>query len=168
MVAIVARALEGTSATALLDRLIVEGADQLDYPGIVFAVRSLTAVPPWPVVRTCGRLGEADTRASRQVSAPAGREVDIVIHSFVVVIDGVDLTSPDSPDADLLYEAGCDDAALTSSSGAQRAVFDREAPSFAAAVASAITAIEGSIPGARVTAIERLDPAGASPLPRSA
>ena len=29
-------ALEGTSATALLDRLIVEGTDQLDYPGIVF------------------------------------------------------------------------------------------------------------------------------------
>lgn len=27
---------EGTSATALLDRLIVEGVDQLDYPGIVF------------------------------------------------------------------------------------------------------------------------------------
>lgn len=29
-------AREGTSATALLDRLIVEGTDQLDYPGIVF------------------------------------------------------------------------------------------------------------------------------------
>ena len=29
-------AFEGTSATALLDRLIVEGTDQLDYPGIVF------------------------------------------------------------------------------------------------------------------------------------
>jgi hypothetical protein len=29
-------AREGTTATALLDRLIVEGIDQLDYPGIVF------------------------------------------------------------------------------------------------------------------------------------
>lgn len=29
-------AREGTSATALLDRLIVEGTDQLEYPGIVF------------------------------------------------------------------------------------------------------------------------------------
>jgi hypothetical protein len=29
-------AREGISATALLDRLIVEGTDQLDYPGIVF------------------------------------------------------------------------------------------------------------------------------------
>lgn len=81
-------------------------------------------------------------------------------HSFAVVIDGVDLTSPDSPDADVLYEAGCDDALLTSSAGVQRA-------SFAAAVASAITAIESSIPGARVTAVERLGPAEA-PVPHSA
>ena len=88
-------------------------------------------------------------------------------HSFAVVIDGVDLTSPDSPDADVLYEAGCDDALLTSSAGVQRAAFDREAPSFAAAVASAITAIESSIPGARVTAVERLAAADA-PLPHSA
>jgi hypothetical protein len=29
-------AREGTSATALLDQLIIEGIDQLDYPGIVF------------------------------------------------------------------------------------------------------------------------------------
>jgi hypothetical protein len=92
---------------------------------------------------------------------------DAVQHSFAVVIDGVDVTSPASPDADALYEAGCDDALLTSSAGVQRAVFDREAPSFAAAVAGAITAIESSIPGARVMAVERLDPAGA-PLPRPA
>lgn len=91
-----------------------------------------------------------------------------MIWSFAVVIDGADLTDPGSPHADALFEAGCDDALLTSSSGVQRAIFDREAPSFAAAVASAITAIETSIPGARVTAVERLDPAGASPLPHSA
>ena len=29
-------AREGMTATALLDRLIVEGTDQLDYPGIIF------------------------------------------------------------------------------------------------------------------------------------
>lgn len=91
-----------------------------------------------------------------------------MIWSFAVVIDGADLTGPDSPHADALFEAGCDDALLTSSSGIQRAIFDREAPSFAAAVASAITAIETGIPGARVTAVERLDPAGASALPHSA
>jgi hypothetical protein len=86
---------------------------------------------------------------------------DAVHHSFTVVIDGVDLTSPDSPDADVLYEGGCDDALLGSSAGAQRAVFDREAASFAA---DAITAIESGIPGARVMAAGRLDAAWA-PLP---
>ena len=91
-----------------------------------------------------------------------------MIHSFAVVIDGVDLTSSDSSDADALYEAGCDDALLTSSSGVQRVIFDREAPSFAAAVASAIAAIESSIAGARVVAVERLDRADAAPLPHSA
>lgn len=91
-----------------------------------------------------------------------------MIHSFAVVINGVDLTSRGSPDADALYEAGCDDALLTSSSGVQRAIFDREAPSFAAAVASAIAAIETSIAGARVAAVERLDLADAAPLPHSA
>jgi hypothetical protein len=29
-------AREGTTATALLDRIIVEGIDQMDYPGIIF------------------------------------------------------------------------------------------------------------------------------------
>ena len=89
-------------------------------------------------------------------------------YSFAVVIEGADLTGPDSPHADALYVAGCDDALLTISPGVQRAIFDREAPSFAAAVASAITAIETAIPGARVTAVERLDPAGAASLSRSA
>jgi len=89
-----------------------------------------------------------------------------VRHPFAAVIDGVDLTSPDSPDADAWCEAGRDDALLPGSAGVQRAVFGREAPGFAAAVASAITAIESGIPGARVTAVERLDPAGgASPAP---
>jgi hypothetical protein len=103
------------------------------------------------------------------MNARTGRtEGSTVICSFAVVIDSADLTSPDSPHADALYEAGCDDALLTSSPSGQRAIFDREAPSFAAAVASAITAIETAIPGARVTTIERLGPAGAASLPRSA
>ena len=91
-----------------------------------------------------------------------------MIHSFAVVIDGVDLTSPDSSDADALYEAGCNDALLTSSGSTQQAVFDREAPSFAAAVASAITAIESAVAGARVVAVERLDRADSAPMPHSA
>jgi hypothetical protein len=91
-----------------------------------------------------------------------------VIHSFAVVMTGTDFTSAESPHADALYEAGCDDALLTSDSGAQRVIFDREAPSFAAAVASAITAIETAIPGARVTSVERLESAEAPTLPQSA
>jgi len=90
-----------------------------------------------------------------------------MLHSFAVVIHGVDLTGEDSTDADALYEAGCDDALLTSDSGVQRAIFDREAPTFAAAVASAIEAIE-SLAGARVVSVERLDHAGAEPLQHSA
>ena len=91
-----------------------------------------------------------------------------MIHSFAVVIDGVDLTSADSADADALYEAGCDDALLVSDAGVQRALFDREAPSFAEAVATAITAIETAVPGAQVLAVERTSPAGAASLPQSA
>ena len=90
-----------------------------------------------------------------------------MVHYFVVVLEGTDFTSPDSPDADALYEAGCDDALLISEGRVQKAIFDREAPSFAEAVASAISAIETSIPGARVVAVERMT-AATAPLRHSA
>ncbi|MGH3266474.1 MAG: hypothetical protein ACRDNS_31285 [Trebonia sp.] len=83
-----------------------------------------------------------------------------MIYSFAVTIEGIDLTSPDSPHADALFEAGCDDALLSSSGGVQRASFDRQAASFADAVAGAIAAIETSVPGARVRQVERLDNVG--------
>ena len=92
---------------------------------------------------------------------------DAVQHSFAVLIDGMDPTSPESPDADALCEVGCGDALLASSAGVQRAIFDREKPGFAAAVAGAITAVESGIPGALVTAAGRPRPAGA-PVPHSA
>jgi hypothetical protein len=57
-------AVEGTSATALLDRLIIEGVDQLDYPGMVFRGpthdrRAALAAGPdvWEVI---ARLQELD------------------------------------------------------------------------------------------------------------
>lgn len=90
-----------------------------------------------------------------------------MIHSFAVVIEGVDLTDVHSTDADALYEAGCDDALLSSRAGVQEALFDREAPTFADAVASAIAAIE-SLPGARVVSVVRVGPAGAEALQHSA
>lgn len=91
-----------------------------------------------------------------------------MIYSFSVVVTGADFTSPDSVHADALYQAGCDDALLTTDCGVQRAIFDREAPSFAAAVAAAITAIETAIPGAKVTCVQRLDSAEPPSLPQSA
>lgn len=79
-----------------------------------------------------------------------------MVHSFTLVVDGVDLVSPDSPAPDALYEAGCDDALLTSHGAEQQIVFDRDASTFAAAVASAITAVETALPGARVIRVDRL------------
>jgi hypothetical protein len=64
-------AREGTSATALLDQLIVEGTDQLDYPGIVFRGpahdrRAALAAGPdvWEVV---ARLQELDGSEEQRV-----------------------------------------------------------------------------------------------------
>jgi hypothetical protein len=65
-------AQEGTSATALLDQLIVEGVEQRDYPGIVFRGsahdrRAALAGGPdvWEVV---GRLQELDGTEEQRIS----------------------------------------------------------------------------------------------------
>jgi hypothetical protein len=64
-------AREGTSATALLDQLIVEGVEQRDYPGIVFRGpahdrRAALAGGPdvWEVV---GRLQELDGAEEQRI-----------------------------------------------------------------------------------------------------
>ncbi len=65
-------ALEGISATALLDRLILEGTDQLDYPGVIFRGpahdrRAALAAGPdvWEVV---ARLQQLDGSQEQRVS----------------------------------------------------------------------------------------------------
>lgn len=65
-------AQEGTSATALLDQLIIEGIDQLDYLGIVFRGpahdrRAALAAGPdvWEVI---ARLQELDGSEEERVS----------------------------------------------------------------------------------------------------
>jgi hypothetical protein len=65
-------AREGTTATALLDQLIIEGIDQLDYPGIVFRGsahdrRAALAAGPdvWEVV---ARLQELEGSEERRIS----------------------------------------------------------------------------------------------------
>lgn len=64
-------AREGTSATALLDQLIVEGIDQIDYPGIVFRGpardrRAALAAGPdiWEVI---ARLQELDGSQEQRI-----------------------------------------------------------------------------------------------------
>jgi hypothetical protein len=65
-------AREGVTATALLDQLIIEGTDQLDYPGIVFRGpahdrRAALAAGPdvWEIV---ARLQELDGSEEQRIS----------------------------------------------------------------------------------------------------
>lgn len=68
-------AAEGTSATAMLDRLIVEGVTQLDYPGIIFRGpahdrRAALAAGPdvWEIV---SRLQELDGAQEHRINVLA-------------------------------------------------------------------------------------------------
>jgi hypothetical protein len=68
-------AQEATTATALLDQLILEGIDQLDYPGIVFRGHShdrraaLAAGPDvWEII---ARLQELDGAEERRIAVLA-------------------------------------------------------------------------------------------------
>jgi hypothetical protein len=65
-------ARDGVTATALLDQLIIEGTDQLDYPGIIFRGpahdrRAALAAGPdvWEVV---ARLQELEGSEERRIS----------------------------------------------------------------------------------------------------
>lgn len=68
-------AWEGITVTALLDRLIMEGSDQLDFPGIVFRGpghdrRAALAAGPdvWEVI---SRLQELDGSAEQRIATLA-------------------------------------------------------------------------------------------------
>ena len=67
---------EGTTATALLDQLIIEGIDQLDYPGIIFRGpaqdrRAALAAGPdvWEVVARLQELDGPEEHRIRTLSA---------------------------------------------------------------------------------------------------
>jgi hypothetical protein len=67
---------QGTTATALLDQLIIEGIDQLDYPGIVFRGpahdrRAALAAGPdvWEVVARLQELDGSEEQRIRTLSA---------------------------------------------------------------------------------------------------
>jgi hypothetical protein len=72
-------AREGTSATALLDQLIVEGVDQLDYPGIVFRGpahdrRAALAGGPdvWEIIARLRELDGSEEQRINLLSAESG------------------------------------------------------------------------------------------------
>ncbi len=80
-------------------------------------------------------------------------------YAFTIVLDGASEMTPEVIDA--LFEAGCDDGSLGSSGGVPSIDFDREAPSLAEAIASAIRDIDRS--GAGVTPV-RVEVEGAGDL----
>jgi predicted DNA-binding transcriptional regulator AlpA len=72
-------------------------------------------------------------------------------YTFLLVLDGPALSENY---VDRLYEAGCDDAALGARGTEQVAEFDRQAPTLAAALLSAIDDIESEVPEYRVLRVE--------------
>lgn len=64
---------------------------------------------------------------------------------------GADLQSDEAFHA--LAEAGCGDATVGSSGGVQHLDFDREADTFAAAVASAIRDVQSAVPSVHVVRV---------------
>ncbi len=65
---------------------------------------------------------------------------------------------------DALARAGCDDATFAERDGVAYADFDRRRPTFAAAVGSAIRAVETSVPSLRVVRLEPDDLVAASTI----
>ena len=55
---------------------------------------------------------------------------------FTIILKDVDNMTPEL--SDRLYESGCDDATVGSSTGISTASFSREAPSLQSAIASAV------------------------------
>jgi hypothetical protein len=81
---------EGITATALLDRLIVEGVDQLDHPGVVFRGpthdrRAALATGPdiWEIV---GRLRELDGSEEQRISV-LSKESDLHPRLIRIALD---------------------------------------------------------------------------------
>ena len=73
-------------------------------------------------------------------------------HSFTLFFTGADLLSDEHADA--LYEAGCADALFGERDSAQYAAFDRDAPTFGEALASAISDVSRAVPEAQVVRVE--------------
>jgi hypothetical protein len=92
-------------------------------------------------------------RIRARIEMPPIREAGS--YTFTLILDGRDPLNQEQLDA--LFAAGCGDATFGRRGSIGYADFDRVAPSFARAVASAITAIEGTVPGLHVVRIEPED-----------
>jgi hypothetical protein len=85
-----------------------------------------------------------------KLKAAAG--VTLRIYSFSLILQGASELTPEIADA--LYESGCDDALVGSRDGVLFADFDREAPSSAEAIISAVRQIESAGVGLTVVRVE--------------
>jgi len=74
------------------------------------------------------------------------------VYSFSLILQGASELTPEIADA--LYEAGCDDALVGTRDGVLFAEFDREAPSSAEAIISAVRQIESAGVGLIVVRVE--------------
>ena len=77
------------------------------------------------------------------------------IHHFTLIVDGPDLQNDAVIDA--LFEAGCADATVGRTGGIQYLDFDREAPTRAEAIQSALTDIK-RVDGVHVVRIATAEP----------
>ena len=84
----------------------------------------------------------------------------MTLFNFTLTVEGADILTDEAQNA--LFDAGCNDATFSASSGVQRGEFDRKAEEFAEAVATAIKAVESAVPGARVVEMRRDDAPAAS------
>ena len=77
------------------------------------------------------------------------------IHHFTLIVDGPDLQ--DDAVIDALFEAGCADATVGRTGGFQYVDFDREAPTRAEAIRSAVTDVKG-VEGVHVVRVASAEP----------
>ena len=87
-------------------------------------------------------------------------DTENIHHQFILVLNDIDVT--DDATVDRIYEAGCDDATLSSREKIVYLDFDREAETFQAAVTSALEDIAKT--GIKVVRVEPGDPVTASEI----
>ena len=94
------------------------------------------------------RYGARSTPVHMHLPMTGRVRAEMAEHSFTLILSGDVDTHLDE-----LFDAGCDDATFGAVDGVAYADFDREAPSHAEAIASALAAVE-TVPGLRVLRIE--------------